>query len=307
MVASQAATRFSDGTLPAYGDGPANRPALSDWRMVTIQRTMPIRIPELPFSWEMLIDPDIPFAKAAPAETQSQFWPHSQLAMLRQDRWELFTHWGQLSASHAQPDALSWELRYNGIVVSGAVGVGKYGSRLYKEYLRKAIAHNMPMISGRSQSEPGRGRLLRSDATSLTVQNERFADNTTVVRSFELARNAMQARTEIKPPDGRARRLGGVFNTPCAVQPAIPMTGTKSPRGEGFEWWRNVRGGQPATHWKATLDCKGGSFSLEYEADQPIRPYVASAPDATGAYTRSAVYVEATAPALALTLRIAPR
>jgi hypothetical protein len=303
MVASQAAMRFADGTLPALGDSAPGTQAFDASLIAATQRTMPLRAPVPPPNWSTLLDPGIPTAPP-PAEAGSRHWPDAQATMLRRAGWELFFHYGQRSASHAQGDALSWELRHRGIPIIAPAGVAAYGSKLFLDYLRTSAAHAMPLVDGTGQVAFGPGTLGAWSPDSVTAANPGIR-GASVTRTVALGEGAMVERTVLRT-DGAAKRLGIVLNTPCRVMPAAPLSPASAPAGPGFGWWRDVRASAAAPRWTAGLDCGGTRFRLAIAGDAPGRMFVGAAPDRTGAMTRTGLYFEAKAPALTVSVRIAP-
>ncbi len=302
VIASQMAMRFADDTLPAMGDSSPGMPAFDPEGLALTQRTMPVRAGALPPSWATLLDPGLPVAPP-PAETGSRLWRDSQVAMLRRGGWELFVHWGQRSDSHAQADALSWELRHGARAIVDPAGTAAYGSPLFLDYLRRSPAHAMPLVDGEGQVSFGPGTLLAATGDGVTVSHPGFRA-ATVTRTVSLDAAGMIERTVFRSAGDAPRRLGEVFSTACRVTPATATTAASTPAGTGLGWWRDVRVSAPTPTWEAVLDCDGVGFRLRLAGDVPGRVFIAAAPDRTGAYTRTAVYFEATAPALTLALRI---
>lgn len=291
MLIAYAAMRFTDGKMPSYGDSPAETPALNDYILQLTQRTMPIRVPKLALDWGSLLDPGLPQG-ILPAETQSRYWAYSQLAMMRDGPWELFTSWGQQSRSHAQQDALSYTLRYGGAEISSPAGMRLYGSPLFLGYLRKSAAHNMPLIDGAGQIALEPGALLASSDSSLATAQDGFANGARAERTFTLTASAATITTVVEVPDGTRHRLGSAFNTGCAVFLDEEANAAPVPQGDGLYAWHNVRVTSEGRAWRTRLECAGRVFTLGIKADAQGRLFLADAPDATGNYGRTAIYFE---------------
>ncbi|PZU81629.1 MAG: hypothetical protein DI530_00695 [Sphingomonas sp.] len=308
MLISRALMRFSDGTLPAYGDTTYGTQAFPPALIEQTQRTMPIRAGTLRLSWATLLDPDMPMAPP-PAQTASRDWPYSQVAMLREGDWEAFFLYGQRSASHAQGDALAYELRYRGVPVTSDQGSAAYGSTLFLDYLRRSVAHDAPIVDGHGQATFKPGQLISFADGRIAARHDGYP-GASVTRSLSVGDKGAADTTTITATGGAARRLGVVFNADCPVTPAGTLTPGPAPAGDGFGWWRQTQVSGATTRWSATLACAGGaSFTLALDADRPGRVFVSQAPDRAGRYgQRTAIYFEAgSTPALTLRTTITPR
>lgn len=301
MIAALLEVRFSSGSLPALGDTSTRLRGIDPELLSLSQRTMPLRVGVLPLSWHTLLDP----AQAAPPppESASRIWEAAQFAMLRTDGTELFTHWGQRHASHAQQDALSWEAHIGGLTVSQSAGIAHYGTPLFLKYLRTAAAHNMPVIEGIGPLNPGLGKLIAYDSNGLMAQTDSFAD-AQVKRSFRIDGRSVKTRTIVRLRSRGNRRLGEIFNTECAVTPGARLHPVATPPGVGFDWWRGTLASMPSADWRATLMCDGELVTLRWHADRAGRVYVSRAPDATGSLNRTALYFEANASELTIILNL---
>lgn len=307
MITAQASMRYSDGSLPVVGDTVPGIKAFEPSLLSITQRTMPVRIPTLPIGWDTVIDSDMPTA-STPTEHHSRLWPSYQAAMLRRNGWELFTSWGQHSASHAQADALSYELRYNGNIISGAPGTANYGSSLFLTFLRTGAAHNQPLIDGEGETKFGPGNLVSADETRIVATHPGFV-GASVSRTLALDEHGAAVTTHITSNAG-LHRLGDVFNTPCRAivdKRNLPsQLVAPPPVGKGFSWWKMTNASQPTTAWSTTLLCGTARFVLSLNTSEAGRVLVSSTPDRDGKLTRTAIYFEApSATALTLNWRFA--
>lgn len=305
MIIGQATMQFADGTLPATGDSPPGMRASDPAVMALTQRTMPIKGTGRTLSWEALIDPLALSPSPALAETGSRQWDYSQSAMLRDAGWELYLQYGQRTRSHAQFDALSYQLRYQGTVITAPPGTAAYGSPLFLDYLRRSVAHNMPMINGDGQTRIGLGQAGPSSANSFTATQAGFSDGAVVTRTVAVSATAMAETTKITLPTGPVQRLGETFNTPCTVTSGAMMNASTAPVGTGFSYWHDTRAAT-AKDWAATLSCEGKRFGFLLSADKPGRVFVSKAPDRTGQFTNTTVYFESLGTGLEMKIRIMP-
>lgn len=85
------------------------------------------------------------------------------MAILRRGDWQVFFHYGQLDASHAQAEALNYELFLGNTDISHDPGTVGYGSVLHREYFTRGLAHNVPLVNGEGQAPWHPGELLGFD------------------------------------------------------------------------------------------------------------------------------------------------
>jgi hypothetical protein len=305
MLISQARLRFADGTLSAFGDSDMGIKGLNPDVIALTQPTIPIRSGPLGLYWSTILDPTIPHS-TAPVETQSQTWPASQIAMLRRGGWELFTQWGQQTASHAQGDALSYDLRFRGRAITTPAGTAAYGSGLFLNYLRTSAAHNQPIIDGQGEVRPGPGRLVSSAAWEIVARHPGFAGNANVSRSLSLQTDGAKIITTIDAGADQ-HRLGDIFNTTCAVSADKPVRPASLLLGQGFKWLRDGRSSGLTADWSGSLNCQGKQFGISISADSPGQVFLFRAPDNQGLLKRTAIYFDGHGSKLSVTWRITQR
>lgn len=300
----QASMRFSDGTMPAIGDTTPGQPAFNPRVLDITQRTIPIRAPRLGIGWAAIIDPPPEQALSPTTEMRSQLWKTIQVAMLRREGWELLFRYGQANQSHAQYDALSYDLRYRNTIIFEAPGVAAYGSPLFLNYLRQSLAHIMPIVDGQGQAQLGPGELIAFDDNQVAARHGDFAVGAIAERRVALTNGAMEEITRISAGQGMGSRLGEVFNTPCRVELAEAFQDASAAQGKGFNFWGKTRVAQNIQHWQTDLTCGDARFSFSLNADKPGRLYVAGAPDRSGKLARTAIYFETSAPEKVLNLGV---
>lgn len=77
--------------------------------------------------------------------------PTSGTAMLRSGGTEVFFKYGTLTHLHRHPDVMSFEMSFDGDVVSYDIGNGGYASSLFVEWQRKTLCHNTVTIDQKDQ------------------------------------------------------------------------------------------------------------------------------------------------------------
>jgi len=287
MLISLIGLRFDDGTLPGLGDTPLGMKALDPALLALTQRTIPIATGPLPMSWSGLVDPQ-PVRALPPPRQGLTLMPAAQAAMLRQGDWQVFFHYGQNDASHAQADALGYEARYKEQQVAGPSGIAPYGSRLFLEYIRKGLAHSVPIIDGAGQQKPQAGVLTAHSDAAIAAAQPGYAPGVTVSRAVDLSGAGLQEVTTIAPVvPGHAN--GIAFNTPCAITGLGLAPGGSVPGGAGF--LRHAMSQSVIDSVRFDLDCSWQSMALKIRVDHPARAVLADVPDGSGQYGRHVVIV----------------
>jgi hypothetical protein len=285
MLATLVRQRFADGTLPSMGDTANGTRALDPALLDVTQRTLPIRAGRLPLTWGALIDP-VPSLNVPPVEEGNILMPGEQAALLRNGNWETFFHYGQREASHAQADALSYELRYKGQLIASAPGMAPYGSRLFLHYLRLGPAHNAPLINGIGQSQFAAGVLISHSNNEITAKQNDYAVKSDVVRSLNVSKTVFTDVTRFTKRAGEAS-TGIAFHTECIVSDEGFMPEDAPLKLE--EFWKNTRRAYVASSINMILDCASQRFILAFAADKPGTLYISDEPDGSGAQARHAI------------------
>jgi hypothetical protein len=166
--------RFPDGTLPNPSDNGERPRAPSGWlaracRVWPTPLGLALASRSGERSWESLLDPPekitgFETASAAPPPVVSRSMESTRFALLKQGRWQVFFHYGQLLESHYQSEALNWSASFDGVDISHDPGNVGYGAQSTKWYYRRGLNHNVPLIDGEGQRAWAPGELVRFDA-----------------------------------------------------------------------------------------------------------------------------------------------
>ena len=169
LLLSPIRLRFPTGQLPNPADstgGPGRAPNTS--ALAAAYRLYPtplgLAAAARQRNWDTLLDPpatpaDVP--ELPPVESRNL--DSSRMAILRQDDWQVFLHYGQLDASHTQAEALHFEVFLGRTDLSHDPGTAGYGSPLHREYFTQGLAHNVPLVNGLGQARWHPGELLAFD------------------------------------------------------------------------------------------------------------------------------------------------
>lgn len=204
--------RFPTGQLPHPADatgGPGHAPNTGS--LAAAYRIYPtdpgLAAATRQRTWDTLLDPPAAPAVRRPLPPPaSRNLESSRMAILRHGDWQVFFHYGQLDPSHAQAEALNYELFLGDTDLSHDAGTVGYGSPLHREYFTRGLAHNVPLVNGEGQQPWGPGELIAFDAEAARVAARQPA-----------YRPGIQAERELRIGEG-----GFVDATRIALAPGAP-------------------------------------------------------------------------------------
>src|SRR6185436_5474012 len=111
--------------------------------------------------WNTLLDPPpaSPRPTTLPPVTSRNF-ESTRMALLKSGPWQVFLHYGQLTRSHAQAEALNYVAFFGDTDITHDPGTVGYGSPLYKSYYARGSTHNVPLVNGEGEEPPQVGELV---------------------------------------------------------------------------------------------------------------------------------------------------
>jgi oligo-alginate lyase len=242
-------------------------------------------------------------AESLPAVT-SRNLESTRMAVLRSGPWQVFLHYGQLTRSHIQAEALNYSAFYGTTDITHDPGTVGYGSPLHKGYYTQGLNHNVPLIDGEAETPPQRGELLAYSAQSATVSaaQPHYRDNARATRTLHLEQNRLIDTATIESTAG-AKKLGLALH--LEGKPTLPIAFVADAtfaahRPSAFGYWRNV---SVATFRdRAEFDVTYGSTVMHVTLAAPgeFKLWHGSAPDVPPK-RRDSFYLELTAPASSAT------
>jgi hypothetical protein len=317
MMMSPLAVRFSEQDAPALNDTQGERKIPNTALWSTVWRVLPtptgLDAGKAVKSWDTLLDPPpatVPPATFAAAE--SVLLAGLDAVQLKTGPWQALLRYGQKSATHAQQEALSYDLKYNNTWLFRDPGTVGYGSPLHLNYYRRAHAHTAPLIDLDGQMPwPSEGRVANFDkAQSIAkVEHPRYHRNHYVSRELRIDSMGVSDTVEFKLIGNVPKALGVVFNTRC--QPSY-NTGSSAQSEDTlkktgpFLYWTQRAQYAIDSRIEIQLDCAGQKFALSAEGSDLKMLYTATTPD-TGKTPSKGFYLETT-PVLSsvIKLRIVP-
>ncbi|EIQ00451.1 Heparinase II/III-like protein [Opitutaceae bacterium TAV1] len=261
MLLSPLGIRFPDGTLPSPADATHIQPAKSPW-LALASRVLPtttgLQMASGQLSWSALLDtPDsdsLSVHARAPAPelppVVARNMESSRFALLRQGRWQVFFHYGQIVLSHSQKEALNWEASFDGVDISRDAGTVGYGARLSRGYYSQGISHNVPLADGLGQESFSPGSLIHFDGENAMVtasQPDYRPGHIAATRTLRIDGDTFVEETTIRnlTPEKSSACLGLALHfqgTPRLPVGFREVNADDFIRGrpESFRWWRKV-------------------------------------------------------------------
>ena len=318
--------RFPNGRLPAPADGipgwtvsptllagqPDPAAASTDgtsFSLATIARVLPTKIglrlyeafPEK--NWERLLDPLSAGPPASLPDVVSRNMESSRMALLRQGPWQVYFHYGQLSGSHAQPEALNFEAFYNNTPITLDPGTPRYGGVLVDGYFRTAAGHNVPLMNGKGQ-KPGwqegcwnPGQFESFTESSVAARQPDYMEGAEASRLLAIEGKTLVDEATIKTTGSPKETLGFVLNLQGTVR--LPEGFAENAdfgksTGPGFAHWQQVRSATFEDTAAFEVDFGGVRLLVEFHLPGKFTLSHGWVPDFPPGTQREAFYLETT-------------
>jgi hypothetical protein len=262
--------RFPTGMLPNPADGtgiefvPHRSFLASTYRV--FPTTLGLAEAAHTHDWATLLDPPpmSPRPDTLPMVT-SRNLESSRMAVLQRGAWQVFLHYGQLTASHAQSEALNFSAFYGDTDITHDPGTVGYGSPYHKEYYTKGLNHNVPLINGEGETPPQAGKLLEFSAEKARVSaaQPNYRAGATAERTLVIDGDRLVDTATIRSTAGTNQLLGlalhmqGKVRLPKEFMPAADFA---NGRPASFGYWRDVTAAKYTD--QATFDVDYGPLTL---------------------------------------------
>ena len=310
--------RFDDGYTPTPSDSIGRRKAPNLGLLESARRVMPTRIGTYQaasrYSWERLLDPiaSDPPAPPLPA-TSSVSLEASRMAFIRSGSWQVFFHYGQLTANHAQAEALTYELVYDSTPISVDPGTVTYGSYLHQQYFTQPAANNVPMANDLGQEGWSAGRLIsfQPGRARVVAEQGQYRNDVGATRDLRIEKNSFVDELTVIPdskPPGST--VGSVVNFNCQpdlsdFQTAIP-TAKELPAMNGFQFWTSVRKIVANNSLAIDMGCAGKKFRVRWTVPGDFYVLTGNVPDSAQGKLRTGFYLKVPASAGQIKTSITP-
>ena len=281
--------RFPNGTVPNPADGTGIETAPHDTFLSSTYRVFPttlgLETALKQYSWNTLIDP--PHRSPRPytlPEVKSVSLESSNMALIRKGPWQVFLHYGQLTASHSQAEALNYSVFYGKEDITHDPGTTGYGSPYYKEYYTQGLNHNIPLIDGKGEVPPKKGRLLKfsPDTGSMTALQPNYRPDAIAERTLFIQGNDLIDIAQIKSSDGSSHALGLAFHIEgkADITSQFKPTDTlKDNRPISFKYWKNVTRAECVDEVKILALFGETQMKLTFKVKGPFTIWHSTTPD----------------------------
>ena len=209
------------------------------------------------------------------------------MAVLKNDSWQVFFHYGQLDASHAQAEALHYEAYYQDTDVTHDPGTVGYGSPLHKDYYRTGLAHNGPLIDGLGQAKWNRGELLTfaPERGTIAARQSEYQPQASATRTLQIDGDRLIDTVQVETKDagmpparpGLVLHLQGTAKLPGAMKEDDKFATAERP--PGFKYWTDVRSAFFTDRVVLEVDFANRPMRLTFEVPGSFRLSVGRAPD----------------------------
>ena len=259
--------------------------------------------------WDTLLDPPpaAPRPFVLPAITSRSF-ESSRMAVLKSGQWQVFLHYGQLTKSHSQAEALNYSAFFGDTDISHDPGVVGYGSPLYKGYYQRGLNHNVPLVNGEGQEPVSPGELLSFSPTAVSAAQPNYRKDARARRTLTIKGDQLIDIATVESTAGTPQKLGLAIQLQGRVRlpESFAADATfKTDRPEPFGYWRDVR--SASYRDRAEFDVVYASVVMHVTIATPgaFKLWHASTPDVPP-QRRESFYVETTGTSATFTTTFAP-
>ena len=304
--------RFPDGTLPNPADANGIGSA-STGLLVQIYRILPttpglVRAQAIR-SWDALLDPPSAIAPVSDGgeplpPVVSRSFESTRFALLKRGPWQVFFHYGQVTQSHSQAEALNWSASFDGVDVSHDPGTVGYGSPMSPGYYRQGLNHNVPLVGGEGSKPWKPGTLLRfdADAAIMSAAQPEYCPGASARRTLRIegdtlideafVKRTAGAATGTPPPKlGLALHLQGKPRLSSAFH-EVPAAAFAAGRPGAFGYWKDVRAATFRDKAEVEVEFAGGRvLAVTFATTGSFTLYQGVSPDAPPA-SRAGFYLE---------------
>jgi hypothetical protein len=303
--------RFPNGDLPNPADNTGIPTAPNRELMAETYRVFPTTLglteAAKARNWSTLIDPPPPSARAfvLPPVT-SRNLESTRMALLKSGKWQVFLHYGQLTRSHTQAEALNYSAFFGDTDITHDNGTVPYGSALYRGYYTRGLDHNLPLIGGEGEEDmPQRGELLAYSESPARVAaaQPHFRKDARAQRSLSIDGDALVDTTTIESTAG-PKVLGSALHVQGKAKLPESFTPQKyfpQGRADSFKYWRDIR--TATFHDRAEFDVEYPNHVVMHVTITAPGEFVlahANTPD-VAPRRRESFYLELTQPATTAT------
>ncbi|MBI5693227.1 MAG: heparinase II/III family protein [Verrucomicrobia bacterium] len=299
--------RFPDGQLPNPADsGGISRAPNRDLFAETYRvfpTTLGLEEAAKVRDWNTLLDPPWPSPRAVVLpEVASRSFESSRMAVLKSGGWQVFVHYGQVTRSHAQREALNFSAFYGNTDVTHDPGTVGYGSPLHRGYYTRGLNHNVPLVNGEGQDgvDAGELREFSANPARVAVAQPKYRPDARAARTVAIEGDSLVDTAVVESTKGRQRlgwalHLQGRVRLPAEFRSAEDL---RTKRPAEFGQWREVVGATLRDRLEFDVDYgKGVVVRVVLATPGEFRVWRGSSPDVPPT-RRESLYLELVEPAV---------
>lgn len=292
MMLAPILLRFPGGRLPNPADATGVQRAPNEALLASAYRVFPTTIGLTRASgernWDTLVDPP-PLAPASLAlpEVESRNLPSSRMAVLRQGPWQVYFHYGQIHASHAQAEALNFEAYFGETGITHDAGTVGYGSPLHTGFYRTGAAHNVPLVNGEGQARWQPGELVAFSSAHVAARQPNYRPGVAAARELRIEDGALVDMVTIELAGGEPQRLGAVLHLQGRVRVPVDAESVEAP----LPFWTETRRAAYVDRAVLEADFSGLRMQVTVETPGVFTITYGRSPD-TPPLTRDSLYIE---------------
>ena len=315
LMLSPVYLRFSDGHLPNPADSTGRPTAPNRDIFAATYRVFPTPLGLESVAkrrdWDTLLDPP-PATSAAVIvpEVTAHYLGSTQMALLRAGPWQVFVHYGQLTRSHAQAEALNFSASFGNTDVTHDTGTVGYGSPLHKNYYTRGANHNVPLVNGEGEETPPQtGVATDFSSDHISVEQPHYRRDARAVRTLSIADDRLVDTATIEGTAKSPQKLGltlhlqGKARLPTEFKPEKNFA---AGRPEPFGYWRSVSGATFRDRVEFDVDFDGVVLHVMLATPGEFRVWHGDTPD-TPPMRRESFYVETMGTRAVFTTTFAPK
>lgn len=287
--------RFPDDHLPNPADSTGMPMATNKGPVTSMYRVFPTKMglseAATQHSWDTLLDPPAAIApipdisQGVNLAVASRSLESTRMALLKAGPWQVFLHYGQLTNSHSQAEALNFSAYYGNTDVTHDPGTVGYGSPLHKEYYTRGLNHNVPLVNGEGEEPPQPGELLAfsADPAKVTAAQPKYRSDAKAERTLAIEGDTLTdtatIETTLKEPQklGLALHLQGKVKLPEGFQPDANFA---AGRPASFGYWRDVSGATGKDKMEFDVEYKEVTLHVTMAVPGEFKIWHGSTPDA---------------------------
>ncbi len=333
LMLSLSYLRFPTGLLPNPADSSGLPTAPDKQLFASAYRVFPtpLGLEQIAkrHDWETLLDPPpaSPRASELPTVT-SRSLESTRMALLKSGRWQLFVHYGQLTRSHSQAEALNYSAFFGDTDITHDTGTVGYGSPLHRGYYTRGANHNVPLIDGEGEDlgplderrewvvengeevSPLRGELLAfsPQPARVSVAQPHYRANTKARRTLSIEGDTLTDIATVESSAATPQKLGLALHVQGKARLSADFQSDANfsvGRPEPFGRWRDVSGA--SFHDRAEFDVAYGAVVMHVSIATPgdFRVWHGTTPDSPPR-KRESFYVETLGQKATFTTTFAP-